>query len=84
VTLPRRRRDGRQIPAGVIAHSQVGCEHVLMLRACLRDEWTRCCGGVGKKGDEVMRGRNVVSEGKLANSNAAYNAQGQNLEGSPR
>jgi hypothetical protein len=55
-----------------------------MLRVCLWDERTRCCVGVGKNGDEVVRSRDVVSEGKLANSKAAYNAQGRSSEGSPR
>ena len=82
--LPRRHLDGRQVPAGVIAHLQVGCEHVLMLRVCLWDERTRCCVGVGKNGDKAVSGRVVVSEGKLTNSKAAYNAQGQSLKGSPR
>jgi hypothetical protein len=82
--LPRRHLDGRQVPTGVIAHLQVGCEHALMLRVCLWDERTRCCVGVGKNGDEVVRSRDVVSEGKLANSKAAYNAQGRSSEGSPR
>jgi hypothetical protein len=55
-----------------------------MLRAYLQDEWTRCCVGVGKNADEAVRGRIVVSEGELENSEVAYNAQGQGLEGSPR
>lgn len=38
VALPRRRRDDRQVPAGVITHLHVGCEHAPMLRACLQDE----------------------------------------------
>jgi hypothetical protein len=84
VALPRRRRDGRQVPAGVIAHLQVGCKHAMMLRACLQDEWTRCCVGVGKNADEAVRGRIVVSEREFENSEAAYNAQGQSLEGSTR
>ena len=84
MALARRRGDGHEVPAGVIAHLQVGCEHAMMLRACLRDEWTRCCVGVGKNGDEAVGGRVVVSEGKLTNSKVAYNAQGQSLEGSPR
>jgi hypothetical protein len=84
VALARRRGDGHQVPAGVIAHLQVGCEHALMLRDCLRDERMRCCVGVGKNGDKAVGGRVVVSEGKLTNSKAAYNAQGQSLEGSPR
>jgi hypothetical protein len=84
VALPRRHRDGRQVPAGVIAHLQVDCEHAMMLRACLQDEWTRCCVGVGKNADGAVRGRIVVSEGELENSEAAYNTQGQSLERSPR
>ena len=84
MALARRRGDGHQVPAGVIPHLQAGCEHAMMLRACLQDEWTRCCVGVGKNGDEAVGGRVVVSEGKLTNSKVAYNAQGQSLEGSPR
>jgi hypothetical protein len=56
----------------------------MMLRACLQDEWTRCCVGVGKNADEAVRGRIVVSEREFENSEAAYNAQGQSLEGSTR
>jgi hypothetical protein len=37
-----------------------------------------------KKVDAAVRGRIVVSEREFENSEAAYNAQGQSLEGSPR
>jgi hypothetical protein len=40
--------------------------------------------GVVVELEKKVMNRIVVSEGKLANSNAAYNTQGQSLEGSPR